>query len=335
MTLKNIFLILFIILVFNRCSTNPLDVNASAVNVKIGFVNLDSILVNVKNEKRLEFHHTHLKKITNIYEYNLGYCIQMANASDTGFIKSLDLYLEDAYIKRLEKRIAEKFTDLSPYKSEIIEGFKHLKFHFNKGKIPENIVFVNALFKSNSFSTEKEIGIGLESYLGEKTDVIKELPQEPFYEWIKEGMNDEFLTRDAICSWVMTHYVEEVDGNLAEQIVRWGKILYLTQAAYPQKAPSIIMRYSDVDYKWAIENEYSLWKYLVDEKLLFSINELNVKNLLKEGPFTIGLPEKGPDRLGQFLGFRMIQKYMEVNEVTLEQLINTPYTEILVEYEID
>jgi hypothetical protein len=133
----------------------------------------------------------------------------------------------------------------------------------------------------------------------------------------------------------MTHYVEEVDGNLAEQVVRWGKILYLTQAAYPEKDPSIIMRYSDVDYKWAIENEYSLWKYLVDEKLLFSINELNVKNLLKEGPFTIGLPEKGPDRLGQFLGFRMIQKYMEVNEVTLEQLINTPYTEILVEYEID
>ena len=335
MTLKNIFTILVVILIFVRCSTNPLDVDVSNVNVKIGFVNLDSILVNVKGEKRLEFHHTHLKKITNIYEYNLGYCIQMANSSDTGFVKSLDLYIEDPYIKRLEKRIAEKFTDLSLYKSEIIEGFRHLKFHFNKGEIPENIVFVNALFKSNSFSTEQEIGIGLESYLGPKTDVIKELPQEPFYEWIKEGMEDKFLTRDAICSWVMTHYVEEEDGNLAEQVVRWGKILYLTQAAYPDKDPSIIMRYSDIDYKWAIDNEYSLWKYLVDEKLLFSINELNVKNLLKEGPFTIGLPEKGPDRLGQFLGFRMIQKFMESKEISLEQLINTPYTEILVEYEID
>jgi hypothetical protein len=259
----------------------------------------------------------------------------MANASDTGFIKSLDLYLEDPYIKRLEKKIAEKFSDLTTIKSELIDGLKHLKFHFKNGRIPENIVFVNALFKSNAFCTEKEIGIGLESYLGRKTDVIKELPQEPFYEWIKEGMENKFLTRDAICSWVMTHYVEEVDGNLAEQIVRWGKILYLTQAAFPMKDPSIIMRYSDEDYKWAIENEYSLWKYLVDEKLLFSINELNVKNLLKEGPFTIGLPEKGPDRLGQFLGFRIIQKYMESKEVSLEQLINTPYTEILVEYEID
>jgi uncharacterized protein YjaZ len=57
--------------------------------------------------------------------------------------------------------------------------------------------------------------------------------------------------------------------------------------------------------------------------------------LLKEGPFTIGLPEKGPDRLGQFLGYRMILKYMEAKEITVEQLINTPYTDILVEYEID
>jgi hypothetical protein len=312
-----------------------LEVDISNINVKIGFVNLDSILVNVKGEKRLEFHHSHLNNITEIYEYNLGYCIQMANASDTGFVKSLDLYLEDPYIKRLERRIAEKFSNLNTIKSELVEGFKHLNFHFKTGKTPENIVFVNALFKSNAFSTEKQVGIGLESYLGEKTDVIKELPQEPFYEWIKEGMEDKFLTRDAICSWVMTHYVEEVDGNLAEQIVRWGKILYLTQAAFPMKDPSIVMRYSDVDYKWAIENEYSLWKYLVDEKMLFSINELNVKNLMKEGPFTIGLPEKGPDRLGQFLGFRIIQKYMEVKEVTLEQLVNTPYTEILVEYEIE
>ncbi len=335
MTLKNIFAILFVILLFNRCTNNPLEVDVSNVDVKIGFVNLDSILVNIKGNKRIEFHHNHLEKITNIYEYNLGYCIQMANSSDTGFVKSLDLYIEDPYIKRIEKRIAEKFSNLSTTKSELIDGFKHLKFHFPAGKIPEDIVFVNALFKSNAFSTETEIGIGLESYLGGKTDVIKELPPEPFYEWIKEGMEDKFLTRDAICSWVMTHYVEEVDGNLAEQIVRWGKILYLTQAAFPEKEPAVIMRYSEPDYKWSIENEYSLWKYLVDEKLLFSINELNVKNLLKEGPFTIGLPEKGPDRLGQFLGFRMIQKYMEVNEVTLEQLINTPYTEILVEYEID
>jgi hypothetical protein len=31
----------------------------------------------------------------------------------------------------------------------------------------------------------------------------------------------------------------------------------------------------------------------------------------------------------------MILKYMEAKEITVEQLIKTPYTDILVEYEID
>jgi hypothetical protein len=95
------------------------------------------------------------------------------------------------------------------------------------------------------------------------------------------------------------------------------------------------LRYSQKDYDWAIENEYALWKYLVDEKMLFKIDELNTKNLLGDGPFTPGLPEKGPDRLGQFLGYRMILKYMDINSVSLDELLKTTYSDILVEYEID
>ena len=194
---------------------------------------------------------------------------------------------------------------------------------------------MNSLFASSVFSTEGEIGVGLERYLGMETDVIKELPYQDFPDWQKEGMDKNYIPRDVLASWIETHYAEEVDGNLAEKIVRWGKVLYLTQAAFPDKDPAYVMRYSRKDYDWAIENEYALWKYLVDEKILFKIDELNTKNLLGDGPFTPGLPEKGPDRLGQFLGYRIILKYMEINRISLEELLKITYSDILVEYEID
>jgi uncharacterized protein YjaZ len=73
----------------------------------------------------------------------------------------------------------------------------------------------------------------------------------------------------------------------------------------------------------------------VDEKLLFSDNEKTQSNFLKDAPFTIGLPEKGPDRLGQFLGWRMIHSYMmQYPETTLQELIKIPYNTILQEYEV-
>lgn len=335
MTLKSIFSFLTVIIISYACKQNPLKVDASNIRINVGFVNLDSIFVNSDSVELISSHNKHLKSIKEIYEYEVGYCLRIGDVPDTAFARSIRLFLKDPYISRLEKRISEKFSNLSNYKNELLSGFQHLKFHIPNGKIPENIVFMNSFFTSNAFSTEKQIGIGLERYLGEETDVIKELPSDQFFEWIKEGMEAKFLTRDALCSWIMTHYVEEVDGNLAENVIRWGKILYLTQASFPEANPALIMRYSEMDYKWALENEYALWKYLVDQKMLFKIDDRNKMNFLNEGPYTVGLPEKGPDRLGQFLGLRMIEKFMEIRGVTVEQLINTPYTEILVEYEID
>lgn len=335
MTLKSIFSFLTIILILISCNRNPLDVDVSNINLNVDFVNLDSIFVHSDTNQLLSQHHYHLQNNKEIYEYELGYCLGIGNVSDSTFLRSIRLFQSEPYIKRVEKRIATKFSNLELIKSEIVLGMKYLRFHFPKGKVPKKVFFMNSMFASNAFCTEKQIGIGLERYLGKETDVIKELPSDPFFEWIREGMDSRFLTRDALCSWIMTHYVSEADGNLAENIIRWGKIIYLTQAAMPAENPALIMRYTEEDYKWAVENEYAFWKYLVDEKMLFKIDDRNKMNMLNEGPFTVGLPEKGPDRLGQFLGLRIIQKFMDSKKVSLKQLIETPYSEILVEYEID
>ena len=69
--------------------------------------------------------------------------------------------------------------------------------------------------------------------------------------------------------------------------------------------------------------------------MLFAKSETDQAAFLQEAPFTSGLPQKGPDRLGQFLGYRIVASYMEQYDVTLQQLLDKPYNEILAEYEID
>ena len=335
MSLKSIVGLLFITAFLVACSNDPLEIDVTNQKTGIQFTNLDSLFVHTAPNDLSSLHQKCLSELGEIYEYELGFCLQLRNDSDTAFQRGLGQFLSEPYIQRLERRIQEKTGDLKSEKKAIDDGFKHLKAHFTKGELPNHVVFMNSLFASSVFSTEHEIGVGLERYLGMETDVIKELPYQDFPDWQKEGMDKTFIPRDVLASWIETHYAEEVDGNLAEKIVRWGKVLYLTQASFPDKDPAYILRYSQKDYDWAIENEYALWKCLVDEKMLFKIDELNTKNLLGEGPFTPGLPEKGPDRLGQFLGYRMILKYMDINSVSLEELLKTTYSDILVEYEID
>lgn len=335
MTLKRFSFIAVVLGIATSCGSDPLDIDASQVKIDLGFVNMDSALVNADSVELIELHHRYKTEIPGIYEYQLGYCLGIGKVEDTAFYNSINLFLKEPYISRVEKRISEKFSDLKPVNDKITDGFKHLKYHFSNGLIPENIVFMNSFFASNAFSTEKEIGIGLERYLGKETDVISELPPDKFYEWMKEGLDDKFIARDALCSWIMTHYVEEVNGNLAEHLIRWGKIIYLTEASFPEDSDALIMRYSEEDLQWALDHEYDVWTYLVTDKLLFKTDEKMRINLINDGPFTVGLPEKGPDRLGQCLGWRMVKKYMEIKKVSLEELIKTPYTSILSEYEID
>ncbi len=270
-----------------------------------------------------------------IIDYQLGHCLGIGKLTDSGTIERIKLFVNDEYVNRLEKQIQKKFSNLENRKAKLHDGFLYLNHHFPQGKIPKNIIFMNSFFASNVFCTENEIGVGLERYLGPNVKEIQALPSQEFFPWIKNSMLDKYLERDVLTAWIMTHYVPEKKTNTAEAIVNWGKIIYLTEAAFPMENKEIILRYSKKDFDWAMKNEYAFWKYLVDEKLLFTDNEKMQANILKEAPFTIGLPEKGPDRLGQFLGWRIIHSYMmQFPKTSLEELIKLPYNTILQEYEV-
>ncbi|MCO5259274.1 MAG: hypothetical protein M9916_03940 [Crocinitomicaceae bacterium] len=298
----------------------------------MAFIHLDSLLFNTPKNDLINLRHQLSAAIPEIFDYQIGYCMRIGKVVDTAFVNSITQYREDPMIQKLEAEIAQKFTNLSNYKETITVGLKRLKAIVPNAKIPSHIVFQNSLFSSSAFCTEKEIGVGLDQYLGKDSPIIKQLPPEPFYDWIKEGYDQQYLERDAILSWILTHILPETKGNLAELMIYHGKAIYLTEACLSEKDKNIIIRYSKEDLKWAKENEYSLWKYLVDEKLLFKVDDLNSMNLLQEGPFTSGLPEKGPDRLGQYLGWIMVKNYMENTKTSFTDLITTPYNEILQNY---
>jgi hypothetical protein len=337
MTPKSLFYLLVLAILCVACSNDPLDVNASDQNVKMEFVNMDAVLANSDSTSFVEIHDDWKQTMPDIYNYQLGHCLQLPELSGGETFGRINTFRSDNYISSLEKEISTLFTSkkLEVIESQITEGFKRLKYHFPNQGIPQKLVFMNSLFASNVFCTEKEVGIGLERYLGSESASIKALPEHEFYGWIKEAMDDKYLVRDVFTGWISTHFMDEPKGSLVEQMVYWGKVVYFTEAAMPDQPKHIIMRYEKEDLDWAKKNEFGFWEYLVNEKLLFKTEELNITNMLKEGPFTPGLPEKGPDRLGQYLGWQMVKQYVEAKQIPLKDLFTTSYNDILQNYEIE
>lgn len=324
------------LLLSQSCGSDHLDVDISGSNYELNQIQLDSILKFTSTEKLPSEISELSDKIPEIIDYQFYYCFKTGLPKDSTFQENWSDFTYNPYYKRLSKRINQKFSKLSDSKKKIEDGFKRIRIHLPDAKLPKTLVFMNSFFSSSMYCTENEIGIGLERYLGAKTDVIKELPGDVFYEWIKEAMEPEYLERDAICAWVLTHICEPgKDMNNIEAMIQWGKILYLTRAAFPDDEERILLRYKTTDYEWALKNERAFWEHLVKHNLLFVKSETDQAAFLQEAPFTSGLPQKGPDRLGQFLGYRIVCSYMEQYDVTLRQLMDKPYNELLTEYEIN
>ena len=335
---KSIFFIALLFIFFFSCTDRNWDeINLDHVaNCDVKYIDFDEVLFKYSHKK---LNHFNLKNYNQneILDYLFLQCLSIGKPSDSLFLSSVDLFRNDPYIILLEKEIDNTLrNNLASYEGILNNKFKRLKYFIKNKPIPNKIFWLNTLFSSSVFCSQNEIGIGLERYVGPNKSVIKKLPSEQFYQWMKEGMKSEFLVRDVLVNWIYTHYVPDREGSLIEKMIQWGKVYYILYAIYPDLSDNLILRYTKEKYAWAEKNEIQVWKYIISQSLVFSKNERDISNFINDGPFTPGLPEKGPDRLGQYIGFKMVSNYMNEHDTkSLEDLLKTPYNSILQEYQID
>ena len=331
-----IYSVLFLIvgLLFS-CGRDPLKVDTSGVDVQIEFVQLDAQIWSTPAADLPALRSKLANQLGEINDYHFGYILSIGRVSDTAFVNAVEAYKSDEAIKKMQREVELNFADLSKEQNQLKEAFTRVYAMHDAWGYPKQIVWHNSLFQASVFCTETQLAIGMERYLGVSSPTVKSLPSEPFYDWIKAKFDRQFMIRDAVFNWFLTNVVDTEEGVLAERMINYGKALLLTEAALPEIEKHIIARYSADEYKWAIDNEGSFWKFLVDTKGLFKSDEKAAASYFNDAPFTSGLPEKAPDRLGQFLGWRMVQQYVKKNKVEWEDLLTIPYNKILQNYKID
>lgn len=328
----SLYAILLITVVFYGCSSNPLDVKLNNEDVSVEYINVDQQLYNQSPEQVAESFKTLESKLGELFLYEISQNIRQ-NINDSSYREIYNFYSSE-YISDLEKEKQSLFPQLPAHQEEMNKGFSYLKHHFGGTLVPENIFYINKLF-SNVTCSETNIAVGLENYISPESEVISSIPNEELYQWQRDRMQIEFLERDVLLNWIQVQLFNELDGKLAEHVIQAGKILYVLNAAFPKAEEAYILRYNETQYDWAVKNETSVWNYLVEQQLLFKTDLRIRTNFLNEGPTTVGLSTESPDRIGQFLGYRIVKGYMSKNKaLSLQELIETKYNTILQTYEI-
>jgi hypothetical protein len=307
-------------LVMLSCTPDKLDVDVSAVQFEVEFDRFEQDMFNVKTPQEMYGVYKELKtKGGPLFDFYLNDMLGFKRVSADSLNAYLFAFTQDTLMRDLKNDMDARFQDFESVEAQFIDAFKHLKFHLPNALLPEQVITYNGAFNYGVVSTDTQMGLGLDMYIGPDNRKLK-LAGFPVY--MTEKMQPQYLIVDAAHSWLVTNiFLADRGENFLEDLIYFGKLRYAIRAMLPEKSRADIMRYSEEEYEFALASEYSIWQYLVSKEWIYT-TDMKVKlRFFEPAPTTVGV-DGSPGRLGQFIGWQMVEAYMEKHPaVTLKELL--------------
>jgi len=312
-------LTLFIFL--TSCSHSRLDVDVSKIAIPEITVNrLDQEMFRMTPEnisaesKKLE------NKYGIFYAHLISNFINDGGIQDTSYVEHLKRFISDPSMREAYDSCEIKYPDMTFLKTGLTEAFQHFKYYFPDKKLPKVVVLMSG-FNYSIVNFDGYLGVCLEMYLGSNCRFYPML-QLPQYKTI--DMSKPYMVSDCIKGWMNTVFPQnELKNNFLTNIIHAGKILYATDAMLPDMNDTLKTGFTKKQTDWCYKNEYNMWAFFIQQKMLYSNDFTEIVKFTNEGPFTAAFNKESPARTGNWIGWRIVQSYMNQHpEISLQQLMN-------------
>ncbi len=235
--------------------------------------------------------------------------------------------IQDPKELELYKKTQLVFGDFESEKLEIADLFKHVKYYHPTFTAPEIITLITNLdFQNKVMYTKNYLFISLDLFLGKDDEVYEGFPL-----YLAQNFEKSQLPV-AIAKAISEQYViSEKSRQFIDLIVNEGKKMYLLDCYLPLGTDAEKMEYSPDQIEWATTNEQQIWKYFIENKLLYSTDADLYTRFVANAPFSkfyIDIDKQSPGKIGVWLGWQIVRSYMNNNNVTLQQLLQTSAEEI-------
>ena len=119
---------------------------------------------------------------------------------------------------------------------------------------------------------------------------------------------------DVMYAWAtqLYPYNDSLD-NVLSRMIYHGQLAWFVGAMYPELAEQLNMGFTDDQMKWCRNNEKQMWTHLVEAKLLFSTDPMNIRKLVEDAPYTKFFTSESPGRAAVWQGWQIVNTYAERN----------------------
>ena len=235
--------------------------------------------------------------------------------------------LTDTLQLELENEVFKLFPDNTELENILVPLFQHIKYYFPKFQTPKVVTTTSDVdYRNKVILADSMLVIALDTYLGS---------DHPFYlgidKYVSKEMKSSQIGPDVAETFAQEYVKPPKNAAFLSQIIYYGKQLYLEDLWLPNSSDAEKLGYTEEEFTWAEENELYMWRYFIENELLYSTNPKLGARFINPAPFSkfyLEIDNESPGMLGRYLGWKIVRAYMKNNTVEVQRLMVTDADEI-------
>lgn len=235
--------------------------------------------------------------------------------------------MKDPLLKELHAEVQKQFGDFSAETNDLEELFRRIKFYFPQTNVPKVITLISEVdTQAKVIYADSLLLVSLDTYLGKDHRFYVDFPN-----YQKINFEKAQLLPDVVSDFSMRVIPPPTDRTLLSQMIYFGKELYLKDLLLPKLSDDVKIAYTPEQIEWCKDNEGYVWRYFVDEKLLYDSDSKLPGRFINPAPFSkfgLEIDNESPGRIGMWVGWQIVRAYMQNNDVSLQQLLQADAKEI-------
>jgi hypothetical protein len=239
---------------------------------------------------------------------------------DSVFVNELYARLSNPHFDTLNMEVKRVFGDLSTLKSQFEEAFSNMKYYYPDTKVPKVQIVVSGLTDNDLLVTDSLIIVSLDYFLGAGAKYRPKM-----YDYLLR----KYDPNDIVPSCMLIYGIgnrfnkmQQNDQTVLADMITYGKAFYFAKHMLPCEPDSVLIWYTPEEISGSRKNENLIWARFIESQVLFSTNNKVKQDYLGERPVTIQVGEKCPGRIGQWVGWKIVNKFSESHpDITLPELM--------------
>ncbi|WP_421874441.1 gliding motility lipoprotein GldB [Marinoscillum sp.] len=284
------------------------DVVAQPVDIEVG--RLEERLFSSKSVEEIESFLDANQSVADIFLDAQQY------PSNTILAEKLMTLVQNPGMDTLYQEASAEFASINEMVTELELAFGKLQAIYPETKTPRLETIVTGLYK-DIYITDTLIVVGLDFFIGDEATYKPQ--QIPYY--ILSRYDKEHLSSIIVKYLSGQLVLPGKKPTLLSEMIDFGKTYYLAQRLLPCTPDSILLGYTPQDMELINDNEAVIWATLLENQILYETSHITKRKFLGERPNIYEINQKCPGRVGAWVGWQIVNSYMEKNDVDINSLL--------------